>query len=294
MRGLRASVIALTLGSLLVASAGIAGGDDDAAKGSAAVISYWSDEPWPSIWTVRADGSGRARILRTRQNAKRPRVSPNGAWVVFDGTRPGQTPISDFDIQLVRRDGTGRRTPTRSSLWDNDAQWSPDGRLISFTRTPDADWMKAWIWTVRPDGSRVRPVAQGQFGRWSPDGATVVLDTPTATSRGDLYIVDADGSNRRLLLASPDLDQPADWSPDGRQILFTRFSSTSNRSSVYVVNEDGSELRRLASGIAGSFSPDGTQIVYTRSFPGRLFVMRRDGSRRRAIPGAIGAEPDWR
>ena len=294
MRGLRASAIALALGSLLVASAGVAGTDGDAAERGPTVISYWSDEPWPSIWTVRADGSGRARILRTRQNAKRPRVSPNGAWVAFDGPRPGKTPISDFDIQLVRRDGTGWRTLTRSALWDNDAQWSADGASISFTRAPEADWTKAWIWTIRRDGSRVRPVAQGQFGRWSPDGDRIVLDTPTATSRGDLFIVDADGSNRRLLLASPELDQPADWSPDGRQILFTRFSSTSSRSSVYVVNEDGSQLKRLASGIAGSFSPDGRRIVYTRSFPGRLFVMGRDGSRRRAIPGAIGAEPDWR
>ena len=121
-----------------------------------------------------------------------------------------------------------------------------------------------------------------------------MLDTPTPTSPGDLFVVDADGSNRRLLLASPELDQPADWSPDGRQILFTRFSSTSARSSVYVVNVDGTGLKRLASGIAGSYSPDGTRIVYTRSFPGRLLVMQADGSQNRAIPGVLGADPDWR
>ncbi len=281
------------LGSLLATYTSAAGNSGGEAVGEA-VISYWSDEPWPSIWAVRADGSGRARILRTRQNAKRPRLSPNGAWVAFDGPRPGKRPISDFDIQLVRRDGTGQRRLTRSSLWDTDAQWSVDGTFISFTRAPDADWTRAWIWTVRRDGSGARPLAQGQFGRWSSDGERLVLDTPTATSPGDLFVVDAHGSNRRLLLASPELDQPADWSPDGRQILFTRFSSASSRSSVYVVNADGTGLRRLASGIAGSFSRDGRRIVYSGSFPGRLFVMNRDGSRKRAVPGAIGAEPDWR
>ncbi len=243
---------------------------------------------------VRPDGTGRARILRTRQNAKRPRISPDGRWVAFDGTRPGLTPISDFDIQLVRRDGSGLRTITRSALWDNDAQWSPDARLISFTRTPDADWMKAWIWTVRPDATRPQALARGQFGRWSPDGRMLVLDAPTTVSPGDLFIVDAEGTNRRPLLSSPELDQPADWSPDGRRILFTRFATTSSRSSVWVVNVDGTGLRRLASGIAGSFSPDGSQIVYTTAFPGKLVVMRADGSRKRAIPGVIGAEPDWR
>jgi Tol biopolymer transport system component len=290
MHGRRTALIVL---GLLLACACAA---SSAAKtlGGTGVVSYWSDDPWPSIWTVRPDGSHRTRILRTRQNAKRPRISPDGRWVAFDGTRPGLTPISDFDIQLVRRNGRGLRTLTRSSFWDNDAQWSPDGRLISFSRTTDADWTKAWIWTVRADGTAPRKLARGQFGRWSPDGTRLALDSPTPTSPGDLFIVDADGKNRRLLLSSPELDQPADWSPDGKRILFTRYASTSSRTSIYIVGADGTGLRRLGSGIAGSFSPDGSQIVYTTAFLGKLFVMREDGSHRRAIPGAIGAEPDWR
>jgi Tol biopolymer transport system component len=215
-------------------------------------------------------------------------------WVVFDGTRPGLTPISDFDIQLVRRNGRGLRTLTRSDYWDNDAQWSPDGRLISFSRTIDADWTKAWIWTVRSDGTTPRKLARGQFGRWSPDGAKLALDSRTPTSQGDIFILDADGTNRRPVLASPELDQPNDWSPDGSRILFTRYSSTSSRSSIYVVNVDGTGLRRLGPGIAGSFSPDGLQIVYTRAFEGTLSVMRADGSGTHPLRGIVGAEPDWR
>jgi len=289
----RTLLVALALASVLLACVSAAAGVARSASG-AGVISYWSDDPWPSIWTVRTDGSQRARILHTRQNAKRPRISPDGAWVAFDGTRPGLRPISDFDIQLVRRDGTGRRTLTRSSLWDTDPQWLRDGQLISFTRAPEADWTKAWIWTVRRDGSRPHALARGQFGRWSPDGESLALATPTPTSPGDLFVVATDGSNRRLLLASPELDQPADWSPTGKQILFTRFSSRSSRSNVYVVNVDGTGLRRLASGIAGSYSPDGTRIVYSAGFPGALIVMRADGSGKRAIPGVVGADPDWR
>lgn len=288
-RGVWTLVVALSCALFPSVSAGA---DDE--KGNLDLIGFWSDDPWPSIWTVRPDGSQRRRILRTRQNAKRPRLSPNGQWVVFDGTRPGLTPISDFDIQLVRRNGRGRRTLTRSRFWDNDAQWSPDGRRISFSRTTDADWTKAWIWTVRPDGTAPRKLARGQFGRWSPDGTRLALDSPTPASPGDLFIVDADGRNRRLLLASPELDQPADWSPDGKRILFTRYSSTSSRSSVHVIGVDGAGLRRLGAGIAGSFSPDGSRIVYTKAFEGTLFVMRADGSGSRPLRGIVGAEPDWR
>lgn len=51
------------------------------------LIVYWSESPWPSIWAIAADGSRNRRILRNRQNAKRPRLSPDRRWVAFDGRR---------------------------------------------------------------------------------------------------------------------------------------------------------------------------------------------------------------
>jgi Tol biopolymer transport system component len=284
-------VLALLVACIGCLAAGAAGAP---AKSDHGLIAFWSDEPWPTIWTVRPDGSGLHRILRNGQNAKRPALSPDLKRIVFDGTPPGRTPISDFDVQIVRRDGSGLRTLTHSKLWDTDAQWSPDGALISFTRAPKDEWTRAWIWTVRPDGSNLLRLARGQLGRWSPDGRHLVLDAPTTTSQGNLFIVDADGSHRRLLVRSPELDQAADWSPDGRQILFTRFNATSPGSTVWVVNVDGTGLRRVAKGIAGSWSPDGSSILYAAAFPGRLFVTGADGSGKQAIPGVVGADPDWR
>jgi Tol biopolymer transport system component len=119
---------------LCAAPAAFAGGDT--ARRSGGLIVYWSESPWPSIWVIRPDGSHRHRILRNRQNAKRPRLSPDRKWVAFDGTPPPERPLSDFDIQLVRLDGSGLRTVTSSPEWDVDAQWSPDGRLLSFARLP--------------------------------------------------------------------------------------------------------------------------------------------------------------
>jgi Tol biopolymer transport system component len=275
---------------LVVAVCASASGAD---AGSGGLIAFWNDDPVPSIWAVRPDGSGRTSLLHTSQNAKRPRLSPDHRWVAFDGAPPGKPAMSDFEIQIVRRDGSGRRTLTRSPAPNTDAQWSPDGAL-SFTRSPAFDWTKASIWSVARDGTHLRRIARGQFGRWSPDGTRLALDSPTATSQGDIFIVDADGANRRLVLASRELDQPADWSPDGRKILFTRYDSDRPGSSVYVVNVDGTGLRKLARGLAGTWSPDGTRIVYTTDFPGRVFVMRSDGSHKRPVGRVVGAEPDWR
>jgi Tol biopolymer transport system component len=275
---------------LLVVAVCASASGADAGSG---LIAFWNDDPVPSIWAVRPDGSGRTSLLHTSQNAKRPRLSPDHRWVAFDGAPPGKPAMSDFEIQIVRRDGSGRRTLTRSPAPNTDAQWSPDGAL-SFTRSPAFDWTKASIWSVARDGTHLRRIARGQFGRWSPDGTRLALDSPTATSQGDIFIVDADGANRRLVLASRELDQPADWSPDGRKILFTRYDSDRPGSSVYVVNVDGTGLRKLARGLAGTWSPDGTRIVYTTDFPGRVSVMRSDGSHKRPVGRVVGAEPDWR
>lgn len=99
-------------------------------------IVYWSENPRPTIRAVRPDGSRDHAILATLQNAKRPRLSPDRVWVAFDGAPPGKTPMSDFDIQVVRLDGTGLRALTSTPDWDTDAQWSPDGMSLSFTRSP--------------------------------------------------------------------------------------------------------------------------------------------------------------
>jgi TolB protein len=289
----RARTLAALACIAFAAAAATAGAHDTAGRG---LVLFWTDDPWPSIWKVAPNGSRPQRILRSKQNAKRPRLSPDGTWIAFDGSPSGRPTMSDFDIQLVHPDGTGLRTVTRSRDLEIDAQWRPDGDTLAFTRMPPTgEWLASWIWTVHADGTGLRSVARGQYARWSPDGAELVLDHPTADSPGDLFLVSADGRRRRLLLASPELDQAAAWSPDGTRILFTRYAGPSGATpSVWVMNADGTAVRRLGPGVAGDFSPDGTQVLYTQDFLGQLYVMNLDGSGKRPVRGAVGSDPQWR
>jgi Tol biopolymer transport system component len=265
------------------------------AAGPPGLIVYWSESPFPSIWAIRPDGSRAHRILRTRQNAKRARLSADRSWVAFDGASPGKRPLSDFDIQIVRLDGSGRRTLTDSDYWDIDAQWSPDGERLSFTRggRGDLGWPDTEIWTMRRDGSDLRRIGRGSDARWSPDGTRLVFDAPTKRSKADLFVMNADGTNVRQLLTTPKLEGAAGWSPDGKKILFTRFNDNSGRNAdVFVMNADGTNKRRLAQGVAGSWSPSGSRIVYTSSF--QLRIMNADGSHKRKLRSAGVWDPDWR
>jgi TolB protein len=240
---------------------------------------------------MRPDGSNQHLVYHAYANAKRPSLSRDGSWIAFDGASPGRMPFSDFDVQIVRRNGKGRRTVagTRANN-EVDAQWSPDGRRLSFTRWPrSADWRSSSIWTVRRDGRQMRRIGLGQFARWSPDGRRLVFDAPTTTSDGNLFIVKSDGTIRRQLTKTRNLDQPAGWSPDGRWILFTRYT-TSGTTEIAVVRTDGTAYRKLAvvhgdEAGAAAWSPDGAKILYTNQ-PGRYsqcFVMNADGSRKHNI-----------
>jgi Tol biopolymer transport system component len=257
------------------------------------LIVYWSESPWPTIWAARADGTHVHRVLRNHQNAKRPRLSPHRKWIAFDGTPPGKPPLTEFDIQIVRVDGTGLRTLTHTSDWDHDPQWSPSGTQLSFSRLPPhhQDELGSTIWIMRRDGSGLRQVVSGYGPRWSPDGKSLVYGSTNEASHGDLYVVGVDGNDQHVLVDSTTFQQPAAWSPDGR-ILFTRYAD-SGHASVYVVNGDGTGLRRVGPGIAACWSPDG-RILFSRTFEGPLYVMNPDGSHRRKIVDRAAADADWR
>jgi dipeptidyl aminopeptidase/acylaminoacyl peptidase len=77
-------------------------------------------------------------------------------------------------------------------------------------------------------------------------------------SGGDIYTVNADGSDLTRLTTGMD----PDWSPDGSQVTFSRWSQPWG---IYAINADGSgEKLVFSSNVARApvWSPDGTQIAF--------------------------------
>jgi len=257
--------------------------------------------PYPSCWSIRPDGSHRRRVLRTRQNCKRPSLSRDRRWVAFDGAPPGEGAA----VGVRRPDRAPRRHRPQVAhelrRTRDRPQWSPNGSRISYSRLEKvdlSDFRKTWIWTVRPDDGGEQPVVKGSTARWSPDGSLLVFGTPTTSSDGDLFVARADGSGLRRLLATR-LEWPNAWSPGGRRILFTR-SFGDGRSDVYSMAASGGDVRRLTRArgekVGGSWSPDGKRIVFTSTRFGRshLFVMHAGGGRARELTHREDFDPVWR
>jgi Tol biopolymer transport system component len=105
---------------------------------------------------------------------------------------------------------------------------------------------------------------------FSPDGETIAFH---ANPRGDyeLYMMDADGDNRRNLALTVQLETldeaMVDWSPDGEQIGF-HAGSNGRGYNLYIADVSGQFYRAVTTGaddyVYFTWSPDGTQIALSR------------------------------
>lgn len=100
-----------------------------------------------------------------------------------------------------------------------------------------------------------------------PNQKGVMLMNRINPSTMQLYIANADGTDERLLLGNKSVfEYHATFSPDGQSIAFTSERNGDGNSDVYMVDIDGSNLRKVAATSAVedavSISPDGKYAAY--------------------------------
>jgi TolB protein len=103
----------------------------------------------------------------------------------------------------------------------------------------------------------------------------------------EIYVIDPETAQERRLTYSGDGKNSniPQWSPDGTRIAFaSNREDEGGRSSIYVMNGDGTYVQRLtpvgSSDYFPHWSPDGTKIAFMRSSDGdaEIYVMESDGS----------------
>ena len=105
-----------------------------------------------------------------------------------------------------------------------------------------------------------------------------------------IYVMNVDGTDMRKLVQAPGRrwhSSPA-WSSDGKQLLFHAHVTDDQTadSHVFVVNDDGSDVKSLGQGCFATWSPDNKQILFciAEQNPGKeqvgIWVMNADGKGR--------------
>ena len=185
-------------------------------------------------------------------------------------------------------------------------RWSPDGRIIAFTRVHRRDGRES-IWFIDADGSHLRYFRPGFGASWSPDGTRMALvidyrvKTPCQPWNTTEIVVPIARPYHQSCFSSwnDNPDAPTDWSPDGRYFLTNEPNgaggSYNGNNIVRFTLGDKSSTELISTSCfmdtctpklwpdQGRYSPDGRSIVFQGSMGlsgnGHAYVMAADGSR---------------
>ena len=128
---------------------------------------------------------------------------------------------------------------------------------------------------IRLSSDRMTPEALWAMGRIvgaqsSPDGKRIVYQVAYYSVKANkshhmLFVMNADGSNKRCLTTSASNETDAEWIENGTKIAYLF------KGQVWKMNADGSEKQQLSFGkepLSGfRFSPDGKQVILLRELP---------------------------
>jgi Tol biopolymer transport system component len=281
------------------------------------------------IWVANGDMTNQVQITHGYGGSGFPSWSPDGTRIVFDSHRtdPDENDNTEIsDVFTMKPDGSDVRRLTDSRGFSGHPSWSPDGRWIVFDADRGNYPASQGLYLVASDGSgtirRLTTLPAGsawqELGRFSPDGSRVAYDevaggTPLSHHRegavagehAAVFSVKPDGTDIRQLTPSGAHCGDADWSPDGKRLVFAcQPAHAGNIGDVNMVDPDGKHFIDVTHdhGLTGfgnensfwyeesfnaTWSPDGRKIIFVHAsftaedgFRMGLQTMNPDGSDR--------------
>ena len=215
------------------------------------------------------------------------------ALLVVAGNGPGNTQI----WTLSYPDGQKRPVTNDLSIYRS-ISLSSDGQkfstiqssgLVNLFIAPEGDAQRA---TQLPTGNVGFFSSSGNSVTWTPDGRIVFISNESGLV--DIWIMNADGSNRRQLTSNARHNTNPVVSPDGQLIVFS--SSRGGNRQIWRMGIDGANAKRLTNGIVDGvpvITPDGKWVFYSSLVGGRptLWKVSIDGGEAVQVTDRVAVGP---
>lgn len=168
-----------------------------------------------------------------------------------------------YDIFSTRRDGSALKRLTDAPGYDAEGAYSPDGSKIVF-----CSLRNAYPFENLSSEDRKRFEANPAYF-------------------GEIYLMNADGSDQRRLTDWPGYDGGPFFSPDGERIIWRHFNENGMLADVYTMRLDGSDIQRLTNfgsmSWAPYYHPSGEYIIFHSNKHGfancELFIVDARGEK---------------
>jgi Tol biopolymer transport system component len=230
-----------------------------------------------------------------------PRFSPDGRTLAF----LRQFTAGSSEICLVPAAGGEPKRLTYDNAGIGGLTWTPDGAHLIYSSTRGGT---LGLWKISVAGGEAEQLAVGRENADAPalsrDGRRLAyIQESGDTNIWRFEVPRAPGRAKppTKLIASTELEQSQQFSPDGKRIVFAS-SRSGNCCEIWVCESDGSNPRQLTfigGPMAGTprWSPDGRQVVFDCNAGGNedIYVVSVEGGppRRLTSEKSEDVTPSW-
>lgn len=199
----------------------------------------WPIEASYDLFAADWDGGNLQRLTTEPGYDAEATISRDGKKIVFTSIRDG-----DLDLYSMNADGTDVRRLTDAPGYDGGAFFSADGRQIVYRAHHPTDPAELEDYRALLKDALIRP------------------------TKLEIFVMNADGSNKRKVTSFGAASFAPFFHPDGRRIIFSsNMEDPRGREfDLYMIGVDGRNLKRItySAGFDGfpMFSSDGKRLVF--------------------------------